>query len=137
MSVAPALAMATVTEPLSLLGSTASSSTYAAACDQLAEALAPLQVWPTIPDRQEAFTFSVLDLYGRVAYRSLRLRRVQYSDPAFLNRVILAAQRALASQGLEFPAWTDAIEKPHNCSAVSTDDLSPPCQTCRLMPCKF
>ncbi|ENA36666.1 MULTISPECIES: hypothetical protein [Pseudomonas] len=110
---------------------------YALACDELADALAPLKVWPTLTDLQGTFSFSVLDLYGRVAYRSTRIRQVQYSEPGSLKGTVSAARRALAAQGLGFPVWDTGLEKPDTCPEETTAPADLPCKGCRLMGCKY
>jgi hypothetical protein len=110
---------------------------YTLACDELMSALAPLQVWPTLPDVQGAFSFSVLDLYGRVAYRSPRIRHAQYSEPGSLKGTVHAARRALTAQGIGFPVWDIGLEKPDSCPEETTVPADLPCKDCRLMKCKY
>jgi hypothetical protein len=109
---------------------------YMYACDELSEALAPLKVWPTLADAHGSFSFSVLDLYGRVVYRSPRIRQVHYSKRESLRGTIHAARRALSAQGLGFPIWGIGIERPEACPEEAAALANPPCKGCRLMSCK-
>ena len=69
----------------------APTSLYQLTCARLDEQLAPLKVWPTLPDRTGRFSFTLLDRCGRILYRSPTLRQALYREEELLNGVIATA----------------------------------------------
>ena len=88
----------------------APTSLYQLTCARLDEQLAPLKVWPTLPDRTGRFSFTLLD---RCVIANARLAAVQ------------------AGQG--FPSWgvVDVA-----CPMYQLPATQLPCAGCRLLKCK-
>ena len=116
-----------------LLQPSVPTSLYQLTCTRLDEQLAPLKVWPTLPDRTGRFSFTLLDRCGRILYRSPTLRQALYREEDLLNGVIASARLAAVQAGLGFPSWgmTDIA-----CPMYALPANELPCGDCRLLKCK-
>ncbi|WP_434776227.1 hypothetical protein [Pseudomonas oryzihabitans] len=108
-------------------------SLYQLTCARLDEQLAPLKVWPTLPDRTGRFSFTLLDRCGRILYRSPALRQALYREEELLNGVIASARLAAVQAGQGFPSWgvMDVA-----CPMYALPAMQLPCGDCRLLKCK-
>ncbi|WP_158893960.1 MULTISPECIES: hypothetical protein [unclassified Pseudomonas] len=108
-------------------------SLYQLTCARLDEQLAPLKVWPTLPDRTGRFSFTVLDRCGRILHRSPTLRQALYREDELLNGVIANARLAAVQAGQGFPSWgvVDVA-----CPMYELPATQLPCAGCRLLKCK-
>ncbi len=109
------------------------ASVYQLTCARLDEQLAPLKVWPTLPDRFGRFSFTLLDRCGRILYRSPALRQALYREEELLNGVIANARLAATQAGQGFPSWGVADIA---CPMYSAPAALLPCASCRLLKCK-
>lgn len=111
----------------------APTSLYQLTCARLDEQLAPLKVWPTLPDRTGRFSFTLLDRCGRILYRSPTLRQALYREEELLNGVIANARLAAVQAGQGFPSWgvVDVA-----CPMYQLPATQLPCAGCRLLKCK-
>ncbi|WP_145005507.1 hypothetical protein [Pseudomonas oryzihabitans] len=116
-----------------MAGESVGSSLYQLTCARLDEQLAPLKVWPTLPDRTGRFSFSLLDRCGRILYRSPALRQALYREEELLNGVIASARQAAVQAGLGFPSW-GVVDVACPMYALPATEL--PCAGCRLLKCK-
>ncbi len=109
------------------------ASLYQLTCARLDEQLAPLKVWPTLPDRTGRFSFTLLDRCGRILYRSPTLRQALYREEELLNGVIASARLAAVQAGQGFPSWgvVDVA-----CPMYELPVTQLPCAGCRLLKCK-
>lgn len=109
------------------------TSLYQLTCARLDEQLAPLKVWPTLPDRTGRFSFTLLDRCGRILYRSPALRQALYREEDLLNGVIASARLAAVQAGQGFPSWgvMDVA-----CPMYELPATQLPCAGCRLLKCK-
>lgn len=108
-------------------------SWYQLACSRLDEQLAPLKVWPTLPDRTGRFSFTLLDRCGRILYRSPALRQALYREEELLKGVIASARLAATQAGQGFPSWGVAAVA---CPMYELPATQLPCAQCRLLKCK-
>ncbi|AXA66352.1 hypothetical protein [Pseudomonas oryzihabitans] len=108
-------------------------SLYQLTCARLDEQLAPLKVWPTLPDRTGRFSFTLLDRCGRILYRSPTLRQALYREDELLNGVIASTRLAAVQVGQGFPSWgvVDVA-----CPMYELPATQLPCAGCRLLKCK-
>lgn len=111
----------------------AEASVYQLTCARLDDQLAPLKVWPTLPDRFGRFSFTLLDRCGRILYRSPALRQALYREEELLNGVIANARLAATQVGQGFPSWGVADVA---CPMYSVPAAQLPCAQCRLLKCK-
>lgn len=111
----------------------AGASAYQLACARLDEQLAPLKVWPTLPDRTGRFCFTLLDRCGRILYRSPALRQALYREEDLFNGVIANARLAATQAGQGFPSWGVAEVA---CPMYELPAKQLPCANCRLLKCK-
>jgi len=120
-------------EPTVPLLQPAPPSLYQLTCARLDEQLAPLKVWPTLPDRTGRFSFTLLDRCGRILYRSPALRQALYREEELLNGVIASARLAAVHAGQGFPSWgvVDVA-----CPMYELPAAQLPCAGCRLLKCK-
>lgn len=109
------------------------TSLYQLTCARLDEQLAPLKVWPTLPDRTGRFSFTLLDRCGRILYRSPTLRHALYREEDLLNGVIANARLAAVQVGQGFPSW-GVVDVACPMYALPATQL--PCAECRLLKCK-
>jgi len=108
-------------------------SLYQLTCAHLDEQLAPLKVWPTLPDRSGRFSFTLLDRCGRILYRSPALRQALYREEEQLKGVIASARLAATQAGLGFPSWGVGDIA---CPMYGLPAAQLPCAQCRLLKCK-
>jgi hypothetical protein len=116
-----------------MAGELVGTSLYQLTCARLDEQLAPLKVWPTLPDRTGRFSFSLLDRCGRILYRSPALRQALYREEELLNGVIASARQAAVQAGQGFPSW-GVVDVACPMYALPATEL--PCAGCRLLKCK-
>lgn len=133
LSPAPANQVALFDELQSPQSSSTGASWYQLVCTRLDEQLAPLKVWPTLPDRTGRFSFTLLDRCGRILYRSPALRQALYRDEELLKGVIASARLAATQAGQGFPSWGVAAV---TCPMYELPAKQLPCAQCRLLKCK-
>lgn len=109
------------------------TSLYQLTCARLDEQLAPLKVWPTLPDRTGRFSFTLLDRCGRILYRSPALRQALYREEDLFKRVVASARLAATQAGQGFPSWGVAEVA---CPMYELPAKQLPCAECRLLKCK-